>query len=151
MQEFSSIESILDFAIAGEQEAVEFYSGLSKQTNNQYMKDAFEQFASEEMVHKAKLLKVKEEGVKNRFEEKVKDLMISDFMVDVVATPDTTYQEALVIAMKKEKAAYKLYMSLAEKTTNTDLKNLFLGLANEEAKHKLRFEMEYDEFVLREN
>ena len=151
MQEFSSIDSILDFAIAGEQEAVEFYLGLSSQTNNQFMKEAFEQFAREEMAHKAQLLRVKAEGVKDHWNEKVTDMMIADFVVDVVATPDTSYQDALVIAMKKEKAAYKLYMSLSEKTSSTELKNLFLGLANEEAKHKLRFELEYDEFVLREN
>jgi len=28
---------------------------------------------------------------------------------------------------------------------------LFLGLAQEESRHKLRFELEYDEYVLREN
>jgi hypothetical protein len=31
------------------------------------------------------------------------------------------------------------------------MRNIFLALAQEESKHKLRFEIEYDEFVLREN
>ena len=31
------------------------------------------------------------------------------------------------------------------------VKKLFLTLANEEAKHKLRFEIEYDDEVLNEN
>lgn len=151
MEDFKTIEGILDFAIAGEQEAVEFYTGLSKQTNNKYMKETFEQFAREEMGHKAKLLKVKNEGVTNQWEEKVNDMMIADYMVDLVITPDINYQDALIIAMKKEKAAFKLYLSLSEKTSNSELKGIFTGLANEEAKHKLRFELEYDEFVLREN
>jgi len=151
MEDFKTIEGILDFAIAGEQEAVEFYTDLSKQTNNKYMKETFEQFAREEMGHKAKLLKVKNEGATNQWEEKVSDMMIADYMVDLIATPGINYQDALIIAMKKEKAAYKLYMSLSEKTSNTELKDIFTGLANEEAKHKLRFEIEYDEFVLREN
>ena len=53
--------------------------------------------------------------------------------------------------MKKEKAAFKLYSALAEKSPNEGLKNVFLGLAMEESKHKLRFELEYDEYILREN
>jgi len=61
------------------------------------------------------------------------------------------YQDALVLAMSQEKAAFKLYSKLAERSPNQEYKNLFLGLAQEEAKHKLRFELEYDEYVLREN
>ena len=61
------------------------------------------------------------------------------------------YQEALVLAMSQEKAAFKLYSKLAERSPNEQFKSLFLSLAQEEAKHKLRFELEYDEFVLRDN
>ena len=53
--------------------------------------------------------------------------------------------------MSQEKAAFKLYSTLADRAPNQDLKNLFLSLAQEEAKHKLRFEIEYDEYVLRDN
>ena len=61
------------------------------------------------------------------------------------------YQQALLLAMKKEKAAFKLYSALADRAPNAQLKDVFLGLAQEESKHKLRFEIEYDEYVLREN
>ena len=53
--------------------------------------------------------------------------------------------------MKNEKAAFRLYLDLANKVSNLEQKSLFLSLANEEAKHKLRFEIEYDEIVLKEN
>ena len=53
--------------------------------------------------------------------------------------------------MKKEKAAFRLYSDLAAKTDDANRKETMLGLAQEEAKHKLRFEVEYDEFVLTEN
>ena len=62
-----------------------------------------------------------------------------------------TYQDALVLAMSKEKAAFKLYNSLAERAPGNELKSIFLMLAQEESKHKLRFEIEYDDFVLKEN
>ena len=61
------------------------------------------------------------------------------------------YQDALIAAMKAEKAAYRLYTDLASATDNADLQGLFKNLAQEEAKHKLRFEVEYDDHILKEN
>jgi len=40
---------------------------------------------------------------------------------------------------------------LSGETTDPSMKALFLSLAQEESKHKLRFEVEYDEYILREN
>jgi len=53
--------------------------------------------------------------------------------------------------MKREKAAFKLYSDLAEQVGDQQTKDLFLSLAEEEAKHKLRFEVEYDEVILKDN
>jgi rubrerythrin len=50
--------------------------------------------------------------------------------------------------MKAEKAAFVLYTKLAEVTTDAGLQRVFRSLAQEEAKHKLRFEIEYDDNVL---
>jgi rubrerythrin len=81
----------------------------------------------------------------------VTDLRIADYTVEVEPTPDMDYQDALVLAMKKEKAAFRLYLDLADQAGNEELKLLFLSMAQEEAKHKLRFEIEYDDFVMQEN
>jgi rubrerythrin len=61
------------------------------------------------------------------------------------------YEDALKLAMKREKAAFKLYTNLAEKSEDNGMKSLFSMLAQEESKHKLRFEIEYDEYVMKEN
>ena len=53
--------------------------------------------------------------------------------------------------MKQEKAAFKLYTDLAVVAPDEDLRDLLLSLAQEEAKHKLRFEVEYDDQILTEN
>jgi rubrerythrin len=53
--------------------------------------------------------------------------------------------------MKKEKAAFKLYTDLATSVSDENLRSVFKMLAQEEAKHKLRFEIEYDENILSEN
>ena len=61
------------------------------------------------------------------------------------------YDEALAVAMNREKAAFRLYTDLSEAVDDPALQALFRSLAREEARHKLRFELEYDVFVLKEN
>jgi rubrerythrin len=151
MDRFSSVNDILDFAINAEQEAVDFYQRLSAQTDNAEMSNVFLQFAKEEMGHKARLLRLKEERTFDISHEAVPDLKIADYLVDVEARPDMTYRDALIVAMKKEKSAFRLYMNLADKVSSAGLKEVFISLAVEESKHKLRFEIEYDDFVMREN
>ena len=82
----------------------------------------------------------------------MQDLKIGDYLVDIdKSRDDLNYQDALIVAMKEEKAAFKLYTTLAGKTDDPEARAIFLMLAQEEAKHKLRFEIEYDENVLKEN
>ena len=150
---FKSTDEILDFAIKKEQEAADFYADLASKATQKYMTSVFEQFSREELGHRAKL-----EGVKNgkklvAAEKKIIDLKIGDFLVpvDTEDAADLTYQQALVIAMKREKESFRLYNDLANATDDGNVKALFLSLAQEEAKHKLRFEVEYDEQILKEN
>ena len=145
------IGEILDFAIKEEEAAAQFYTDLAQQTDKTYMRDLFMGFAKEEMGHKEKLLKVKAGKFSMKPDETVTDLKIADYTVDIVPTPDMDYQEALLVAMKKEKAAFRMYTDLAAKADDPSIRETFLGLAQEEAKHKLRFEVEYDEYVLKEN
>ncbi len=151
MKEFENINDILDFAINEEQKAVDLYTQLAYNSDNSEVKEIFLDFAKEEVNHKARLITIKQNGLFTMKPEFVTDLKIADYMMNVDASPDMTYAESLVFAMKKEKAAFKLYTKLAERAPNADLKNVFLSLAAEESKHKLRFEIEYDEYVLREN
>lgn len=152
MKEFKNMNEILNFAIHAEQEAVDFYTNLSSISGNEQMKKIFLEFAQEEMKHKSKLADLKTNKTYHLPDERVKDLKIAEYIgQDITPSPDLKYPEALVLAMKKEKNAFRLYMILSEEAPNPDMKNLFLMLAQEESKHKLRFELEYDEVILREN
>lgn len=148
---FESANQILDFAISKEEEAAQFYTDLASRMAPPNMKEVFEQFAHEEKKHKNKLLLIKAGNKLLLTRKKVTDLKIADNLVDIdttVGQSDLTYQQALIIAMKAEKAAFKLYHDLAKTTNDAELKDLFLSLAQEEAKHKLRFEIEYDDNIL---
>lgn len=152
ISDFKNIDDVLDFAMQSEQEAFEFYNSLSENAKSEEMKLVFMQFAKEELGHKAKLNRVKLFGVtEDKAHVKVSDLKISDYVVDVIPKPNMSYSDALVVAMKKEKAAFKLYMDLHKLFDSEEFKQIFLMLAMEESKHKLRFELEYDEYVMNEN
>ncbi len=151
MKEFNSIDDILDFAIENEQKAVDFYTNLATVTKNSEMRETFERFAREEIGHKAKLVKIKEEKIFIVTKENISDLKISDYVDNVKVSSEMSYRDALILAMNREKSAFKLYTKLASKTSNTDLQNIFLSLAQEESKHKLMFEVEYDDVILKEN
>jgi rubrerythrin len=151
MMQFDSVDAVLDFAIKNEQDASDFYTELAAKMEKPYMKQAFESFAAEERGHKAKLEAVKKGDIAKLAKTKVLDLKIGDYLVEQKPSASMDYQSALILAMKQEKAAFRLYTDLASSTDDDKVRDLFLGLAQEEAKHKLRFEVEYDDDFLRHN
>ena len=146
--ELTTIEDILDYAISNEEKAAALYHELAKKVERPGMREAFLHFAKEEEGHKARLLKIKEGEIPVVDDQKVSNLGITEQLVNPEPTPQMTYQEALLFAMKAEKAAFVLYTKLAEMTSDAGLQRIFRNLAQEEAKHKLRFEIEYDDHIL---
>jgi rubrerythrin len=146
-----NLEEILDFAIAGEQEAHDFYLDLAKKVERPGMDGLFTQFAREELGHKKRLEGIKKGIASFAPSKKVVDLKIGDYLVEVDPSATLTYQNSLILAMKREKAAFHLYTDLAAQTDDAEAKQIFESLAQEEAKHKLRFEVEYDDMILTEN
>ena len=84
--------------------------------------------------------------------EEIEDIKIETSLEEVDHRKNNlSYQDALIIAMKKEKMKFKFYSEMAEGAENKECKETFLALASAEARHKLKFEIEYDEHVLVEN
>ena len=146
-----SVEDLLSFAIDREQEAVDFYKDLAQRADNPAMSEVFMEFSQQEEGHKARLQKVKSSGHMESSSRKILDLKIGDYLVDVTPGPDMDYQQALIIAIKREQAACSLYRDLAAAVEEGDVRDLMLALADEEARHKLHFETEYDDYVLADN
>jgi rubrerythrin len=151
MQTFASVDDIFKFAIAEEEAAEQFYLELAGKMKREHLQKVFQDFAAEERGHKAKLLAVKAGKISLLTDEMVPDLKITEYLPDI--SPEQQgqaldYLPGLIMAMKKEIAAFQLYTTLAENTANVDFQNLFFALAQEEAKHKLRLEIEYDDQFL---
>ena len=147
----NTVDEVLDYAIDQEQQAADFYASFAARAEKAGMKKMLLEFAEEEKSHKERLLAVKTGERKLTPEKEVLDLKVSDYLVEVDASDNISFQDALIVAMKKERAAFKLYSDMAEKVPDTNLKQVFVGLAEEEAKHKLFFETEYEERVLMHN
>lgn len=151
MKNFESIDAVLDFAIAREQEAVDFYVDLAQKTGNPTLQNVLEGFASAERGHKLKLQTIKTRHVELVSGGTATDLKIGDYLVEAEPGPEISFQDALLIAMKREKAAMQLYADLAGQVSDDEIREILLGLSEEESRHKLRFEAEYEEHFLSEN
>jgi rubrerythrin len=142
---------IIDFAIEKEQEAVDAYTAASEMVRRSNVREMLLDLAKQEEGHKRKLQGIEPGRVAAAHIEKVPDLKIADYTDNVEITADMDYQDVLVVAMKREEKAHNLYTALASNTSNEDLRQLFGVLAQEEARHKLALEKEYDDHVLSGN
>lgn len=147
MKEMQTVNDILDFAIKEEEKSMEFYTNLANNASPP-MKAVFQGYAVEESGHRSKLQAVRDGAAFSPGEKQVQDLQLADYLVDVEPCSNMTYEDALIVAMKREKAAFKLYTTLAEMTEDPTVRNVLLAIAQEEAKHKLRFEIEYDDSLI---
>ncbi len=142
-------KEIIQFAIGKELEAFNVYTEASRNAKYSGAKELFLSLAKEEEGHRKLLQNLNIEKVAQKRIEKVPDLKISDYMVDVEAKTDLSYADMLRIAMKREERSVKLYEDLRGSNPDEELKKLFTFLIQEEAKHKLKLEKIYDDEILK--
>jgi rubrerythrin len=144
---------ILDFAVEREEEAIRFYRDLQTMVQFSEKKELLQEFEAIEKSHVVVLENIRKKTVVELSSApvEVENLAISDYLVEVPPTPEMSFQDILITAMKREEKAVKLYTRLAEGATDEGIRALFQKLATEESKHKLYFEKLYDDIVLTEN
>ena len=149
--ERKQFKETINFAVIKEKEAVEFYHQCSQVTTRPGMKKAFLEMAEEEKKHVHMLENFKPELIEKIKLSKITDLKISDYLVDMKFNPNMSYQNVLILAMKREEASIQLYSALTQKHTDPTLTKLFQILTQEELRHKNRLQREYDDFILEGN
>jgi rubrerythrin len=133
---------VLELAISREAAAHDFYTALSKRVQDPQMKNALETFAAEELDHKSRLeLELIKLGIVVDTSAAAKQPDDDD-----AATPtmNMEYKDLLSIAMQKEKRSLRLYVDLAAVAKDKPTRDMLLTLAEEEAMHHARFEVEYN-------
>ena len=143
-----SVSDVVGFAIEKEEKAMEFYRKCAERTKNPGIREFFEEMVVEEQKHRDMLKNLDSLNLDGVKLQKVENLKISDYLIDVPFTDDITYQEALILAMKKEEKALAFYSGWKNKCVSEKASKLFQMLENEEEKHKRKLEKLYDEEIL---
>ncbi|MHC4130437.1 MAG: ferritin-like domain-containing protein [Planctomycetota bacterium] len=145
MAEVTPDIEILEFAISREVQAREFFLTLAKRVDRPTIRKVFEELAAEEQEHKEKLeLEVLKLGktVSDEAEYAKPD---QQFIIsDDDSLLEMDYKDILMLGMEKEEASFRTYINLLGSVREKDSKDLLLALAEEEVRHKLRFQTEYD-------
>ena len=148
---FNNLTEIIDFAIEKEKEAAEFYLSISKQEQFSGKQEMLLEFSAQERNHQKLLESLKAgkagkelEGYKFKW---IKDIKRSDYVVEIKYRPGMPYNELLMLAMKREEKALKLYNEMLTKAETDEQKKVFKMLCQEEAKHKLSLETIYDDYM----
>lgn len=149
--ERNALDEVILFAIRKEAEAANLYEIYADLALAKNVKHMFRELKKEELEHKSLLENIKSEDVSSYMFTNVPDMKIAHYLSEGEFSRDMAYPDALLLAIKREEKSYQLYQDLAFTTRNDKLKKLFLVLASEEAKHKLKLEDEYDKTVLTES
>ncbi len=142
---------IIDYAIRKEFEAAKFYRDLQARVKLNSSKKFLKELEDMELQHAEILRNYLEDQSQISLISEPTDLKISDDWDDIEIKDDLTFQEVIIIAMKREEAAMNLYNRLAENISDSAAKTVFLRLAQEESKHKYSLETMYDDEILAEN
>ena len=150
-ENFYSIEEILQFAVAGEKEAAQGYVDLAAKAKSESARAFLLELWGEELQHARLLDGLDTDALPAAGSAGVKDLHISDYIVNEPLGDDPSFQDLLIFAAKKEAKAVALYTALDAQAAGPAQKRLFEFLVGQEKAHKLRLEQEYEKYVLPEN
>ena len=149
--DFNNLTEIIDFAIAKEVEAAEFYRTVSEQESFSGKKEMFLEFAAEERKHQALLEDLKAGNLGSKLDDYkfkwITDIKRSDYVDDITYKPGMPYNDILMLASKREEKALALYNEMLANADTAESKKVFKMLCQEEAKHKLALETMLDDYM----
>ena len=148
MGKVKSDAEILEFAIFRENEAHNFFMALAGRVKEPQMRQVFEDLAAEELEHKEKLeLEIIKTGKAISTEQQPPRPASEYIISNDPSQLDIDYKDALLLGMEKEEASFRTYVNLIPSVHDDQSREVLLALAEEEVKHKLRFETEYNMLI----
>ncbi len=162
MTENSTEENIyqnaLELSFEKEKYSYEFYKNAEKKIKFKPLKSFFSELAEEEVKHKELILRQMEKLRRGKTPmgkkitpEPVEDLGISKYLKNQEVSEDMNYQDALILAMKREEEAVKLFEQFENLVEDEEFKFFFKKLKDWEIRHLRRIEEMYDSDILTEN
>ena len=136
---------VVELAIHREIEAYYFYMALSERVESDQMKDVFKEFAQEELGHKEKLeLEILKIGQTYPIDQPLPEPNGPYIISNTDSPLNMDYKDILLLCIEKEDAAYRTYINLLPTVGDEQSRETLLAIAQQEVKHKLRFETEYE-------
>jgi rubrerythrin len=142
----TELDAIIDFAVERERKAAEFYRELQSVVRFRHMKDVLASFEAVERSHIDILKRLRKKSPRSF--HPVPDavsLGLADKLVPAPPTAEMSYEDVLILAMRREKEAQEFYGALADAAISPETKAVFAALAAQEAEHKVQFELKYDD------
>ena len=141
---FATLKDALTFAMDKEKKANELYLLFRGKVKDEGAKALLKDLADQELGHWKMIREALLTGDVEGIGAKGRDLQVSDTMVEIELTADSTPQDIMVFAMQMEKKSFDFYNGLLAQYKETGLEALFSRLAREEMRHKEILEKEYE-------
>lgn len=138
---------LLDTAIYKEIASQAFYIAGQGKTEDPGAKALLKELAEQELKHAGLLKDLKAKGLvkQNWHQERVPNLMISEYLTGPDTAEGAGLQEVLILAMKREQQSVEFYSNMMGIMRDEAAKHLCEKLVHDELKHKLKLEMYYDD------
>ncbi len=148
METFETYEAIVEFGILKERQANRFYLAMAQRVADEGISRLFEELAAEELEHKARLeLELMKAGRVVDTSPDTEEINDSDYIISDSPQLDMDLRDVLELAVAKEDAAFRLYIDMAAKAKDEESREAILAMAQEEVRHKMRFETERDKLL----
>jgi rubrerythrin len=145
--EFTSISDILKFAISKEQASIQFFRDLLPQITDTGVRSLLALLIKQEQAH-IELLQLEMNKLGYTVAPNNKGAAVSCFGDEPLEVDDRirsmTFVEMLRLAIRKERAAFQLYVQIFSMMDDEPLGKVLLELAEEEMRHVLLLEREYE-------
>jgi len=143
---FGTLKDALNFAMDKEKKANELYLLFQSKVKDEAARTLLKDLADQELGHVKMIRDALQGGSIEGIGAKARggDLQVSDYMVEIELTADSSPQDIMVAAMQMEKKAFDFYGGLLTQYRGTVFEALFTRLSREEMRHKEILEKEYE-------
>lgn len=147
--EFETIEDAIRFAIQKEEASAQFYHDIAERMVNPATKVIFEVLGRTEKQHKSnlelELMKIGKTVMQTPCT--IPDLPDNTYLEVDEEASKMSFLDALQVAIRKERAAFVLYAGLMAQAIDPELRKILMELSEEEMRHLIQFENEYNNII----
>ncbi len=140
----------LDMAIKKEVEAHTLYRSVARKMDDPAARTLLAELAEEEVRHRALLEELTGDQAASFKPPQGRSRNIVNYLTSKPLRADSSLQQILVYAMKREDEARAFYQTMARAADNADLRALLENLSAMEDSHKARLEILYEDVFMQE-